>query len=640
MSQPAEDQEELGSVSEEDPAHDIIENLYILKASLVKDRKIAPHARAYLGQMEKMVLDFPELNRNLHEWGFFENELLYFLRGRNFQQALEMMTRALMVVGKAPNVYSTKKFLFFITEKLYFALGGEKIYKRPGAVESPNLEILPTTASQDADTENSSLRRLLEGAGVSRGAAVSHIARVIMVFTRRLIEVNRSVVAVLNDMLFFELANSCLCVETAQMFNSIFVGVSFVDDERVFSEAQDKPWLQDGLYEIRRPYFDPEIVFRDRDIFNPIKPVENLRGGVFSMIYDQCTNLKNFADLSFKDIADMMLFKRAVYMSDELEVLLLEGKDAKAVKFYRRSLEAGASPSPTFVNSMVRALDSPNTSLDACIVLYYIRDFIVNFKPFTETRIRNIIQNLEYMCTHECSTPLKGRVGPPSVKAKKEPNPNPPRSASLFHSFDSNMLGTKFFHDGGEDDLGPMVEDDLVTEQKAPRNVLGDFSEFGKEFMDLATAEDPEGAVYLSNDRCEQFRILKVVQHVYPHVNCRFFFKPTYIILFRSAFVHVEPLHDFLTELFTDFISFLKLDRTNMAKVFLSVFREERKPRMREIKLEITNEPSLHSQFPPPSEMSFPSEFPLPGLDENLGNVPQLRVNRGVIDSEESGGGT
>jgi len=599
--------DEVCSVSEDNPINSITDDLYVLKSSLVKDKKLTSDAMPYFNQIENITQDFPELNKNLYEWKFLENEILYFLRGHAFDQGIRVATRILTVVNKAPNLYFTKKFLFFITEKLYTAMGGTRVYKQD------TIEFIGTEDTSEAQPHSQIFFNHTDRS--TREFTVNQTARLIMLFIKRLIEINRNAVNILCDIMFFELANVCVCVETAQMLNAVFVGISYFEGEP--AQRCGQAWQADGLYEIQRTHFEPEIVFRDKEVFSPITPVENLRGGIFKQIYDQCTNLFNFADLSFKDSADILLFKRVVYMSDELEVLLLEAKDPKVVSFYRRSLEAGAVCDGAYLNSMIKAVDNPKTSRDACIVLSYLMNFIVNFKPFTESRVRRILECLEHACGSECthSAHLGRRMARRMVKTPAKPTDQ--------CSFDGNLYGDAILMDTCDPDILALSGED----EKPHKGILDDFSEFDNGFE----AEADVSVESTSSVLCDQYRILKLLKHIYPQVNRRFIFKPSLIILLRSALEHVAPMRAFILEIFDDFVSFLKLDRSNMARVFLPV---DKKPRSGMVQLKLDDDAgNAHDVV----EYEL-AETPYTIRNDTVGkghSEPQFRVNRGVIESDD-----
>ena len=170
-------------------------------------------------------------------------------------------------------------------------------------------------------------------------------------------------------MLFFGLANNCIYVETTQMLNTIFPGLNFFENY-IKCDKSKLFWQKDGIYEMKRQYFGSEVFFREKEIFSPLNPIENFKGGIYRSIYDQITNIKDFADISIKDMIYTIIFKRMDYMSmsTELDLLKLEDKDPKIVRFYR-SLEAGAS--------IFKMLDRDETARDACIILFHYKDYII-----------------------------------------------------------------------------------------------------------------------------------------------------------------------------------------------------------------------------------------------------------------------
>lgn len=620
---------ELASVSEDHPEHGILEDMYILKYSLLENGKLTSKSFSYLLQIENILSEFPELSKALYEWKFLENEILYFLRSEYFEIALRLITKIISLVDKAPALYFTKKYLFFITERLYSAMGGEGRCKDENSFYLSHSQIsgteIPFIEKMENDTSMGSILKIDNDPldDISAITGVNQLTRQIMLFIKKLIELDKSVIMTLHDILFFELANVCICIETAQMFNSIFTNITFIDYK--ISTKSLAPWQKDGLYEVRRPYFDPEVFFRDGNIFCPITPVENLKSGIFKQIYDQCTNLKNFADLSLKDITDAMLFKRILYTSEELEVLVLEGKDPKIIKFYRRCLEVGATPEKAYMNVLIKAVDDPKLSRDASIALYYFIDYILDFKLFTEDRIRKIIQNLEYHCEHEC---ILERCSMRDHKYTSVRKDNPPMKQSVQSSFDSNICTDKIF---GETCADGLFNTPKAIDSSVKKGILDDFSEFEHEnFGDQAVLDNETD---FSTHHCAQYRILKLLQHIYPMTNQRFFFKPTYLILLRNALGHVPSLQGFITEIFRDFLEFLALDRMNMTRLFFPVFKRYRRLKMREIRLDEGSDILDLPEMPKEVFEKNDAENRTPNISNGF---PPLKVRRGVIESEES----
>lgn len=540
----------------------IVDDLYVLKCSLVKEGKPTREAGAYLEEIQKLVADYPLLCTEVSKWKFLEGELLYFLRSSKFDVGLKIAISVISATGKAPALYFTKKFLFFITEKLYIALGGCH----------ENVKILDNIVEQYSDNQQDKM----EVFGVYDNLLftepkINPTCRLIFTFIRALIQVNKSIIDVLNDLKLFELANACVCIESAQLFNEVFKEVVYSDSP--IPEKAHQPWTQDGIYEIRRPHFEPEVVFREKSIFKLKTPVENLKNGIYKKIYDQCTNIKEFADISLNDVYDILLYKKMVYMCDELELQILEGKKPKALRIYRRSLEQGAVSDRAYLNAIIKAIDEQETSRDAVIILYYFREHMIDPKPYTEKRVRAIMKTLEYSCNHECIF-----IEEPEVDIK--PKVERAIKSSIGGSFDSNQFTNEIFGNTCDKGVFSTPSDIENISNKQNRTVLEDFSEFGKEDREEKEQEKNE------LERCERYRILKVIEHIYERTDRRYFLKPSYLILFKSLYDHVPSERMFLTEYFKDFLAFLRLETKNIARVLIPVNTKTKKPKMKEIRME------------------------------------------------------
>lgn len=599
------EQDEIENFNRDISLDAIIDDLYILKNSLVINEELTPEAFSYLNQIQSLLDQFPELASKLYEWKFLEKEALYFLRTNRYIQILKIITVIISNHKKAPQMYFSKKFLFFITEKLYFAMGGRNIYKK---------EPVPDTILF------SSMHRSNELLEEERSVEYEQI-KPIMNFTKAMISTDRSVVKVLYDNSFFILANACICIETAEMFNQVFVDIVF--SNTIENKDKKAPWTRDGLYEIRRQFFEPEVIFRNKNVFCHKSQVFNLKSGVYKQIYDQCTNIRDFADLSLLNVIDLLLYDKISYVNEEMEPLILEAKNPKVLRYYRRYLEAGGIPERGYLKSLIKAIDNSDTCRDVTIILYYYREFIEEDRQFTEMRVRSIIQNLEYQCNHECKM---CECTLEDCKSK-ENTTNEYRSneckikneATQMYSFDSNMCSNMIFGETGSDGIYNTPKESLKYPNS--KSILEDFSEF---HVDLTENQDTL-KVSTTMEDCESYKIMKVIEHIYSLTDKKFFFKPTYLILFRSIIEHLPSEVKFITQFFNDFVDFIGINDMNISKVFLPVNKPIKRLKMREI------------QLSDDAEMNeIGSNECL--VDENVSNIENIKgikVNKGMIESDE-----
>lgn len=580
---------QLGSVSGDDPLDALLDDLYFLKCSLVKNGKFTTDSASFFDQISNLLDAHPELCAPLLKWKFLEKELLYFLRDKKFKESIGIATKILVECKKAPDLYFTKKFLFFITEKLYCALiGKEEIegMQEPSGGLGSIKDSLPTDfvemnaidkledlrSSQLDEYKFSSMPDLVPSVPERINYSV---VKSIMIFVTELISIRRTAaVQILYDLSFFELANVCICVETAVMFNSVFKGVSFPYSKPTTSNGEH--WIQDGLYEVHRNLFEPEIIFRNKDLFTPQTVLEHLAAGVYDKVYQQCTNILDFADMAFTDCFDILLYKRIPYFTQDLENLIFEGKNEKAFRLYRRSLESGAITNKMLINPLIKAIDSSELRREAAISLFYFIGELESTKLFTEVRIRKIFECLEYNCEHECIVRTEGlRIAGYAAsqpREKKEVEEIP----TLEHSFDSNQISSHIF--GNTADKGLYEEPEVSIKQKK-RSVLEAFSEFENDFEAA-----PECTV--RSHICERRRILFLIKHLYGILPREIFFKPSYLILFAVTLTHVPEEKAFITAYFNDFVGYCTGDTKNIARVFLPAVTKSREPKTREYKIE------------------------------------------------------
>jgi hypothetical protein len=661
MNENGEDISNFGSISDDDPLNNLIDDLYYLKCSLIKNYKITRQSFSYLEQISNLLESRPELSKSLLKWKFLEKELLYFLRGQKFKESLKLATKIIEKCRSGPELYFTRKFLFFITEKLYKSLKESVLTSSKNKINnklwSNNMEglnaddmveinNLKDLCSDDLDE----LGNLMKGLGNSNikevkglngiddtNAAINKIIgdsnainnkpigdnldqliddnlidnelpdeiinisldvpKIIMSFIKELILIKRSVCSILNDLSFFELANSCISLETVEMFNAVFKDISFPYKNQ--SETAKNIWVQDGLYEVRRPLFDPEIVFRNKNLFVPHSLIENLCSGVFDKIYNKCLNLVDFADISFIDLIDMLLYKKISYFSSELELLLLEGKNPKAFLFYRRSLEIDSVPNEMFINCLVKAIENSELCRNAVICLFYyleVDEFKNNYikikKLFTESKIRAIFECLEFNCGHECleveNHDVKSYINANRSNIKKEEELN---ICVMQSSFDSNLAESQIFGNTYEDRVF-QPPSDILQNRTAERSILNCFSEFGN-FRDLD--EKNEKPNLNDKNSCERNRILQLIKHLYSIVRKEFFYKPSYLILLSFTLSHIPEEYEFISGFFKDFLIFCKKDSKNIARIILPANIKEKKIKTRKIEMDDDGEMILEN---------------------------------------------
>lgn len=348
--------EETADVNEETA---LLDDLFILKESLVSCGSIASNALSYLSQIFNMLEDFPSYAHSLARWGFLTKEALYALRTTHlFPLAIRVITQILQVARQVPELYLTKKFVFFVTDRLYASL------RRGGAVHQ-------TPPS----------------------------GRDIVLFVTEIISIDKTAVRPFYDAGFFILANTMVTYESCALYNTTFRGIFHYS---ALCAPSPREYTADALYEIQRKFFDAEIVFREKEIIELKKPLRRYRTGVYESVYGGCTNMRHFMELDVKECLDMMLYRRIVFMNDSLDLLIRE-KNSKAIAFYRRSLEEGAVPDTGYVLVLQQALENKEIRMDAAISLYYLADAFSSCKGFTEQRIRCIFECLEYHCEPECN---------------------------------------------------------------------------------------------------------------------------------------------------------------------------------------------------------------------------------------------
>jgi len=589
---------EFDNVSENFVEDELIDNLYVLKSSLVHNKKLTKDSHSHISQIVAILEDHPELCQALYKWGFLLNEGLYCLRSEFlFLKALKIITMAVSSCKKVPDFYFSKKFLFFISEKLYFSLGGARHHSPQNKIDVSNYdEYFKTDEDVNETDENIMAKEPVLGYLRNKPHVISTETREIIDFCRVLIEVDSSSIIVLHELRFFDICNTVIIIESAKLFNSVFRDL--YHKAEITQEAPERPWEQDGLYEIHRKLFDPEIIFRTKNILYPKKPLYKYKNGVYNNIYKECTNWRVFAELSVKEFLDFLLFKRVIFMNDDIDTALREEINIKILRFYRRSLEEGESSDSRYLPFLIKNIEEKEASREICVILYYFTDFITDFRKFTELRIRAIFENLEYLCEIECkkqdntqtdrhqSQGLAGladfdtrsEVPVTEVNSVKSSNTN-----SGDASFSSSLCSNDIFGDG------PVkTQFQAPCDVKQPSKAVALKTETSSicSFADIREADVGAQSIgNFSENFCERLRILRLIKFLYNSMNKELFYKPSYVILLRSIYSHCSSEKDFIDVYFSDFLLYLNSDDLKIAEcLFLTKF-STKQPKMVEFHL-------------------------------------------------------
>lgn len=493
--------------SEDNEQYSLIDDLFILKESILEntsnEKRPSRNAKSYLTQISNILRQFPNHAHNLYKWGFLTNELLYALRTNLFKISLDIMVQILREVRQIPDFYLTKKFLFFICEKLYHSMGNNTydLYD-----DINNNKSSDQSASSD-----------------------------IIIFVTEIISIDRMATCILYDLGFFILINSIVTHESCILYNTVFKDIFYYQALNSIKNRKSEP---EAMYEIKRNIFDPEVIFREKDIIELKKPILKYKRGIFEKIYNECTNLRHFMELSIKDSLDLVLYKRIPFINDDLDMLIRD-KNEKAIKIYRRGLEEGGVPDGSYNTILLQSLDDKKLRLDAALILYYFMDILKDYKGFTEGRIRDIFECLEYHCEHEC---VRNNLVIEYVNnSDKIDNP---RVSSVY---DLDTLDNDISFGSMKD-----MSFDTPCDIKRPK---------------LSHQTPTEEIHPVDINRCNRIRILKLLKELYGKVNREYYYKPSYLILMRSQLGHCPEEQPFIDQFFRDFIYHITRHKNSLARV-------------------------------------------------------------------------
>lgn len=354
--------------------------LFILKESLLKGDRLSPGFGESLQKIAQLVDEDPRLLGHLSEWGFLEKQLPHLLRSSGGRRgALALGTRILQLLDAVlPPLFVTRKGGFFFSELLYESLD------RPEGVIG---------------------------------------------FCTEAVRKSPLFINMLYDTGFFILVNSVVSREAAEFYSCVFEFREQEERTRVLRKGGE-----DVMYEIRRRYFDPEIVFREEGFVVLRDPCSRYRAAqrVHRMVFDDLYNTTFFSllDLGLEMNLHLMNYCQWDYTvlcgSSDLRELIINNSYL-AVRLYRRMLDSLRAPdradrSAIYLSRIEdsdlmihvsRLLEAKETEMvmESALVLHSYYDLLgwdVDQKQFSEARIRRLLHLLELcdsgcMCLRECA---------------------------------------------------------------------------------------------------------------------------------------------------------------------------------------------------------------------------------------------
>lgn len=521
-----------------------LDDLFFLKERILRRssggrRVLAGNAAAYLSQIESILIVFPRHSESLYRWGFLTQELLCAMRGGPFALCLKIASFIVGQIRRIPDRYCTREFLFFITERLY-----QKMSER----QEENEGLLPGAA--------------LRVGSLECFYSVEDILR----FVIELISIRSDVVRPLYDVGFFILANSIIGNETCRLYDTVFASVYFCNDLYFLKNQSTGP---EALFEIRREHFDPEIIFRDKEIIALRRQHRIYKKGIYEAIYSECTNLRHFLDLNIQDSLNLLSYKRIIFHNDNLDLLIRE-KHPRAIRGYRRVLEAGATISPSYCTPLVQCLDIPDTRLDAAICLYYLIDALPTLRGFTEARIRSIFSCLESHCTAECplnqSDSTSAFTLNYSVNGTDAHNQSPPvSSCENIQNITDPCTSASVFPSA---ELASTIYSDCSNPPGPPPSSGHSAGE----------AHNPSNQSAENIHLCSRTRVLILLKSLYSSLPKSLFYKPSYLILIRCQAGHCHSELPFQRQFCREFLQFVSTSSSNLARILFPLSELSKPP--------------------------------------------------------------
>lgn len=669
LNEPSEiddDNDEIDTISSKNVENDLLDDLYILKSSLISKNKLNKKAKSYLNQILNIINEYPQLSKSLYKWKFLEKELIYCLRSKLFGISLKIIKIVLEEVKEVPDFYLTKKFLFFMTEYFYFSLGGKRVLK------SKNNEFNPSDKSYliNNNLQNNDLKfydSSLDNNTNIRDHSIQGNTKLIINIFEIIININPIVTNILYDLGVFDICNNLICLESLNLFNTVFKDKYYNSNKQYFNELCKKDIMNEPsklnlinepkdiidsktnsnlisdinkinslvvsnkIYEIHRKFFSPEVIFKEKSIFN-FKTLNFIyKNDIYELIYNQFTNIKQFADLNIKNSINFLLYKKIIFMNEDLELLILSENNKnillKFLRFYRRSLEKGQIVNEQFLRLFYKLLDEEIFCREIVLILFYYEN--LDFKVFSENRIRNIFRTLEYSCEMDCVC-FKNNMKDlqddlRTIKDYKKYNNNKGvglgRSDITFNSdiddinnlykfcnkpdlsnsdmkeldnlinisIDNSYISTNDIFGQAEEDSKFDIPCDIINKKGNKKMSSNKYT--NQDFDNLLGDEELQNS-HINNDifnlheyTCERLKIIKFIKKLYQNVKKEYFYKPTFLILLRFNLTHCFEEKNFILKFFSDFLLFLNKNNKNIAGCLFPDKIKDKKIKMVEYKL-------------------------------------------------------
>lgn len=483
-----------------------------------------------------LLEDEPALAIHLQSSDFLNRGFLCALRAGPVDLCLQIGTLYLQSVRKAPAVFLSRPFLFFLANKL--AITQEFTGMRANGLTSA----------------------------------------CILTFLTALVSVNGEAVPALYQYGFYTLSAALITAEACRFYSATFTEIvhppvlvaqaatprghpaastapATAQHARALrpaipsrSQSARKPITRDTAFEDHRRMFEPETILTETPLFVPRYRHELYKDGVFEKIYAECVNLPHMIEQDPLAMLDVLLYwpsgalSRAAGIPDQIAALVAQ-KVPKALAYYRRALEQDSLPAEGLVNALVQMLDNEATRLDAALALFYHADSLTGHRGFTEHRIRFIFQCLEFACPSTC--PFNGVCDTSDAVSVGS------LSSSCFQ-MPSSLIS--------EPGAGFAKPADLVD------------SPFGDPIQEQPHAEDTLCNIH----QCIQTRIVGLLRLLYAFVQPEYFYKPSHLILLRECMAHCKGEKAFIKAYFRDIFEFLRVDPSNVARMLFPCFKEKK----------------------------------------------------------------
>lgn len=308
-------------------------NIDVIKQQIFKNGKIVKNAGNNLKEIYRILTSYMDtLYKNTNfklEMNIILTHLLYVNKKNDFYEILlhtmhspqlyKISTKLLFILlenkNYVPAVMHSKKFAFYLSEKIF----QELFLLRTNMSYEEAYTMLKFEEINDLNVYCNEIE-----------IPESNIIRILLKITCIIIQRENKFVYLLNDVGFFNLVNTLIIQETAELYNAIFYNRKFVTFHNQsivkninlgYTNELFKCYRDDAVYEIQRKQFSNEIIMQNKIIFKfkshaEMTTASDVHNEIFNNLYN--TILIDLIECFIENMYNVIGYKPLEYSTETI----------------------------------------------------------------------------------------------------------------------------------------------------------------------------------------------------------------------------------------------------------------------------------------------------------------------------------